>query len=272
MKLKIGFNSVWNNAPEAEPAQPEYQPTVAPRRSVVQVRFPGWNRDLAYYNDRFDLKKGDLVFVDGKLAGKQGRVTQVSYNFKIRLSDYQQVIAVADTRVAGRFFYADSHLVSFDPEVLSVPQVRAWFLPPVSTEDETVSGSDGSDFPLSDLRQMNIPTAVAQRGHEYYLDNRVRCLSLRGDRGYAIVEGTQFYEVEFEYRDGRVSRLTCPCYCSGGCKHEFAALLQLQETLELIETRYADEYARTGCFTAIFKPTLFQYAVDTQTTGSLTLS
>ena len=36
-----------------------------PRRSVVQVYFAANHRSLAYYNDRFDLKPGDLVFVDG---------------------------------------------------------------------------------------------------------------------------------------------------------------------------------------------------------------
>ena len=97
MKLKIGFNSVRNNTPDTQPTQPEYQPTIAPRPSVVQVRFPDWTKDLAYYNDRFDLKAGDFVYVDGKLAGKRGRVTQVNYNFKIKRSDYQQVIATADT-------------------------------------------------------------------------------------------------------------------------------------------------------------------------------
>ena len=272
MKLKIGFNSVWNNTPAQETTQPEYQPTIDPRPSVVQVRFPDWSKDLAYYNDRFDLKVGDLVYVDGKLAGKRGRVTQVNYNFKIKRSDYQQVIAVADTRVTGRLYYADSHLVTFEPNVLPAAQVRSWFLPPISQDEDVVSGSDGTDFPLSDLKQMNIPTAVAQRGHEYYLNNRVRYLCVQGDRGYAIVEGSRPYEVEFVYRNGRISALTCDCYCSGGCKHEFAALLQLQETLELIETRYADEYARTDRFAAIFKPTLFEYAVDGQTAGSLTLN
>ena len=42
-----------------------------PRRSVVQVYFAANHRSLAYYNDRFDLKPGDLVFVDGKLAGQR---------------------------------------------------------------------------------------------------------------------------------------------------------------------------------------------------------
>ena len=52
---------------------------------------------LSYYNDLFDLHRGDLVFVVGKLEGLRGIVVDVSYNFKIKLSDYKRVIAVADT-------------------------------------------------------------------------------------------------------------------------------------------------------------------------------
>ena len=39
-----------------------------PRRSVAQIYFAANHRSLAYYNDRFDLLRGDRVFVDCKLA------------------------------------------------------------------------------------------------------------------------------------------------------------------------------------------------------------
>ena len=45
-----------------------------PVPSVVQVYFPSRSRELSYYNDRFDLREGDTVFVGGKLprGGGQG--------------------------------------------------------------------------------------------------------------------------------------------------------------------------------------------------------
>ena len=49
----------------------------------------GW----AYYNDSFDLKVGDFVYVEGKLEGYRGQVTEVNYSFKIKPSDYKKVIA-----------------------------------------------------------------------------------------------------------------------------------------------------------------------------------
>lgn len=80
MAFKIGFISESDHKSGEVCAEPPKQ--AAPRRSVVQVYFPAKHRTLAYYNDRFDLRQGDLVFVDGKLEGKQGRVEEASYNFQ----------------------------------------------------------------------------------------------------------------------------------------------------------------------------------------------
>ena len=118
---------------------------------------------------------------------------------------------------------------------------------------------------------MNVSAAVAERGHEYYMENKVKYISVDDDKGYAIVEGSENYEVEFEYRNGEISRLVCSCFCSYNCKHEFAAMLQLRETLKLIEKNYADEYECTGYFAAVSKGTLFGFAIDGKEKGGFTL-
>lgn len=118
---------------------------------------------------------------------------------------------------------------------------------------------------------MKVSTAIAERGYEYYIENKVRYICVDGTKGYAIVEGSEAYEVEFEYGNGEISQLICSCFCSYNCKHEFAAMLQLKETLELIEKHYADEYARTGYFAAVNKGTLFALAIDGKEEGSFTL-
>ena len=117
-----------------------------------------------------------------------------------------------------------------------------WFKAPPKPEDEYVSGSDDTSFPLRELSEMHIEPEKAERGGAYYAENCVRYLCLDGTKGYAIVEGTSAYDVEFAYSDGMVSAMTCSCYCTGACKHEYAAMLQLRETLECIEKSYADEY------------------------------
>ena len=107
--------------------------------------------------------------------------------------------------------------------------------------------------------------------HDYYIENRVRYLCIDGTCGYAIVEGGESYEVEFEYRDGEISQLLCSCPCTFNCKHEFATMLQLKETLGMIEKHYMEQYEQTGYFAAVNKGTLFSFAVDSKENGSFTL-
>ena len=271
MAFKIGFAAhTSENKPEAAVCSTPQQ-TAVPRRSLVQIRFGEKNLTLSYYNDRFDLHPGDLVYVDGKLEGIRGRVVEVSYNFKIKLADYKRVVAVVDTDVHGKFYMAGSHFVSFDRDGIPAGKIRTWFKAPALEEEEIVSGSDDTSFPLENLKEMHVKPEIAERGHAYYMDNRVRYIELDGSRGYAIVEGSEAYEVEFEYLSGAISGLTCSCFCSYNCKHEFAAMLQLRETLGLILDSYAGEYEHTGYFAAINKGTLFTYAVDGKDSGTFIL-
>ncbi len=271
MALKIGFAAERPAEKQSEVTYSAQKVQSAPRKSVVQVRFPGKGMALAYYNDMFDLKRGDMVYVDGKLEGQLGRVTEVNYNFKIKVSDYKRVIALVDTTVHGKFFMAGSHFVTFDREALSGKKAASWFKAPAKDDDEFVSGSDDTAFRLDDLRGMNVSAAVAERGNDYYIENKVRFISIDGIKGYAVVEGSKSYEVEFEYRSGEISGLVCSCFCSGSCKHEFAVMLQLKETLELIGKQYEDEYERSGYFAAVNKGTLFEFAIDGKDNGTFIL-
>ncbi len=245
--------------------------TIVPRQSVVRVHFLDDGRSFSYYNDQFDLHVGDFVYVEGKLEGVRGRVTEVNYNFKIKLSDYKRVIAVVDTTVHGRFCMAGSHVVTFDRAALPKQQAVTWFKAPAKDDEEFVSGSDDTAFRLDDLKGMNLADVIAERGREYYEDDQVRYLCLDGTKGYAVVEGSDSYEVEFDYENGEIRHLTCSCFCCYNCKHVFAAMLQLRETLERIEKHYADEYAKTGYFAAILKGILFNFAIDGKENGTFVL-
>ena len=128
--FKIGFNGSAEEYRKTSKEECSICPAVTPRKSVVRVHFPARNMDLSYYNDAFDLKCGDIVFVEGKLEGLRGRVVDVAYNFKIKLSDYKKVISVADTNVRGEFFFAGSHFVTFDRGTLPYEKVITWFKAP----------------------------------------------------------------------------------------------------------------------------------------------
>ena len=149
MKLPIGF--VTNEKSEKTEIRPVVTKETVPVKSLVQVYFPERNQTLTYFNDRFDLKKDDLVFVEGKLEGLRGIVKSISKSFKIKVSDYKKVISVADTDVSGQLHMAGSHFVTFEPSVLPYEKVRAWYLPPVNEEEEYETGNDDQAFSLDKL-------------------------------------------------------------------------------------------------------------------------
>lgn len=267
MKLKIGFCDSYDPVTAAEQPAPQ---TSNPKAvaSLVEVAFPDVYKPYTYYNDSFDLHVGDAVYVDGKLEGKLGRVVAVNQSFKIKLSDYKKVIALVDTHVKGTFHAAGAHMVTFDPKALPPEQAFLWFLPPCT--DEYVYGHGDASFPLSDLSKMNISISTAERGAEYYTGNKVRYLCLDGTHGYAIVQGSQAYEVEFFYDGTDISDLTCSCYCFGHCKHSYATMLQLRELLEKIMKHYKEAYEEHSFFAAIYAPTLFDLALLSKENRSVT--
>ena len=268
-KYPIGFNTRINKESEENAPMEVCKGVIEPKKSVVQVYFPHRGMGWAYYNDSFDLKVGDFVYVEGKLEGYRGQVTEVNYSFKIKLSDYKKVIAVIDTNVKGDFYLAGSHVVSFDPNAIPFEKVVTWFKAP--EEDAVfISGDDDTNaFSLDDLSEMNIQKYDADRGYDCYMDNRVVFVEIDCTCGRAIVEGSKFYEIEFDYYEGEIANLKCSCFCSSACKHEFAAMLQLRETLKLITDNYEDDYE--GYFAAISKGVFMNTVMNKKVSGKISL-
>lgn len=271
MRFQIGFTA--EQVPESSAATYQIpQPAAKPRKSVVKVFFPKHGTPLSYFNDQFDLHRGDIVFVDGKLEGLRGRVVDVNYHFNIKVADYKRVIAMADTHVHGKFHMAGSHFVTFGEDVLPESKVATWYMAPPREDDVYAIGLDESfDFRLADFADFEVSESVAKHGNAYYLDNKVVYLRMGYSSGYALVLGSKPYELEFELIDGRVRELLCSCPCGCNCKHMVAAMLQLRETLELIKENYADDYTATGYFAAIAKDALFDTAISGKKDGSFTL-
>ncbi len=271
MSFKIGFaveNENKNAAVGTENNANETQAinTITPRKSVVKVYFAARNASYSYYNDKFDLHIDDMVYVDGKLEGLIGRVTEVEYNFKIKISDYKKVVALIDTSVKGEFYLAGSHIIAFDKGVIPFEKVSSWFIAPKDDEEFEVS-TDNTSFSLDDLSGMNINTNVANRGYDYYAGNRVIFIEIRNGKGKAIVEGNKnYYIVEFEYENRNIKNLICNCYCVGACKHEFAVMLQLKDTLKVAQ----EEYNKSDDYVAIMKrQTFFNIAVNSKMYGKI---
>ncbi len=240
------------------------------RKSLVRVWFENRSFECTYYNDEFDLRVGDIVFVEGKCEGERGRVTDVSYSFKIKLSDYKRVIAVADTDVRGELSMLEEHLVSFDRSVMPYSKVYSWFAPPIDEQD-VVESDDDTAFLLEDMKGFKVSSLIADRGADYYSRNRVVYLSVDNTSGKAIVQGGRPYTVEFSYQNGEIKNIRCDCYCVGACKHEVATMLQLRDIIRELENSHSTELSDSNYFSAIYKPTFFTHAISTKSGTKLTL-
>ncbi len=265
-KNPIGFSL--KNTPEFTTHQSNTRISNNPsgKTSLVDVYFPSRDTSYPYFNDTFDLKVGDAVYVEGKLEGCIGRVKKVKYGFKIKLSDYKKVIALVDTNINGELYTAISHLVAFDKNVLPYEKIMSWFTAPSSDyEDYLICQYDDESFPLDELSQMDIYGGTRDKGYEYYSENRVGYISLDGTKGRAIVKGHKYYEVDFELCNGQISNLFCPCYCTSHCKHELAAMLQLRETLDFIIKNHSDKFK--DYFAAVSKDIFLNIVLDTRKPG-----
>ena len=269
MSFKIGFKTDDETNGKRLETIPK-EPNVEAKKSVVDVYFPDRHITCAYYNDKFDLKVGDLVFVDGKLEGVRGKVVGLNYSFKIKLSDYHRVISVANTDVKGEFFMAGSHFATTDCNALPYEQIIGWFKAP-SEDEEFVISNDDEAFNIDDLSGMNIDKATADKGNDYYMENRVVYIEIKDGKARAIVSGTEYYEVVFDFENGDVRNLVCDCYCTGTCKHEFATILQLRETLDIIAKEYGDGYY-FDYLAAVTKPLFFNHIINNKTNGSIVVN
>ena len=246
MKSILGFSLPKD---ETTALTPQAETAVSvPVRSVVEVYFIGDGRTFPYYNDLFDLKVGDIVFVAGKLAGKMGVVKSVTTKFKVDLSYYKKVIARPAFHLNGSFAPIAGMMVSCDPGTSPDAELfRTWVKPPVpdAPASEIVYG-EGYSFDLEHLEQSEeVSPSVASKAVDYCNEGRVRYLSLKDGVGTAFVEGSVWYEINFRCSGGMITDMYCDCPYPGLCKHNLAVLLTLRALLQGLK------YSDTPDFTAV---------------------
>ena len=240
------------------------------QKSLVKVWFPERHISLTYYNDQFDLEVGDTVFVEGHYAGYQGRVVEVSTTFKIKKSEYKKVIAVADTEISGEVLFLEKIMFAEDRTVIPFEKVRTWFLPPVAEDEEEYEFHFGEEEEISlhELEKMKIDPIIRERGEDYFEDEKIAYVELRGTYLRAIVLGSKPYEVTARFCDGKVSEILCNCPYPGTCKHEYALLLFLKEAKKALEEEYCENL--DSLYLAIMpKSTFFEYTVWNKKRGCL---
>ena len=268
--FKIGFSAQYRNQTPMEKNTLSAESSSAVK-SVVQVFFPERHMTLAYYNDRFNLRKGDLVYVDGKLEGLPGRVVDITYSFKIKLSDYKRVVGKVDVSVKGDLYCCGGHMLAFDRGVIPREKIISWYKGPCEEETVCGEGADEEWFSLETMEGFKVAPEIAERGRDYFWSENVEYIELDNGRGFAIVQGSKPYEVEFNYRDGKIGGIVCDCFCSYNCKHQVAALLQLSSLIEDIKAHYSERYEGSGYFAAINKIKLFDNVFNGEMQTKLTL-
>ncbi len=209
---------------------PQVEEPKEPVRSLVRVRFEDFDRELTYFNDRFDLSVGDRVFVSGKLYGKVGFITSVTTKFRIRLSDYERVIALAQTPIHGAYKPVADKMLSYDSSALSPEAFRTWVLPPeeVPDEDNEVIYGDGYAIPLDEPHNADgVDHAVFDRALEYCRTGKIGYVSVKNSIGRAFVQGKEWYELEFRLRNNTIEEAYCSCPFPGLCKHLLAVAVTL---------------------------------------------
>ena len=236
MRRMIGFMAS-NESKTETPSVPTTIRGITPVKSLVKVRFECHSMPLAYYNDRFDLQEGDVVYVSGKLAGEPGVVVSVTTKFRIHTSDYERVLSLLDLRIHGFFTGVRDKMVSFGQIAITPEQFGGWVTPPEDPqkkkdededEDEVVSG-EGYTIDINIIETCeDITSVIAERAVGYCTEGRVRYLCVQNGVGCAYVEGTKWYRVDFHYCDGMMTDIYCDCPYSALCKHEVAVAITLR--------------------------------------------
>lgn len=221
----IGFNI------SNEEIKKENIETVAPEvaeekpvRSVVTVHFAN-GREYPYYNDTFNLKVGDIVYVDGKLAGIPGRVKDVTTKFKVSLDFYKRVISKLNLEFHGNFKKTALFMVCYDPNALTIEQVKPWYFPPREEEEEFFVG-DGYTVNINNITECeDFDRFAFSKAVDIVNDQQVEFITVKNGKGAAIINRRKPHLVEFEYKNGVISNLLCDCIKPGLCDHSLAACI-----------------------------------------------
>ena len=203
-----------------------------------------------------------------KILGPDPVVEQMRQYLRDIERQYKRNVDRTEVPSIDQFKLLGMHVVTFDRDAIPYSKVVHWFN---ASQNEGQNSNEGQHFTLSDLSGMNADDRITARGRDYKDKNKVAYMSLDGTRGDALIIGTEPYIVAFEYSDGTVRDLMCNCSYGHRCKHEVAAMLQLRETLELIQSNYGKDFAESGYFAVLSKSEFFDCVMHNAELGDVGL-
>ncbi len=215
----LGFNLKNEENESKELALTEEVTALAekPVKSVVQVEFEN-GKSYPYYNEAFALKKGDLVYVDGKLAGKIGVVTDVTTKFKVSLDFYKLVLRKLDTEFHGEFTKFGDFMVCENSCNITEKRADSWFKAPRETEEVFVTG-EGYEATIFDG---TVDTPVDGETYKQAIDllyrEKLKFIETKNGKGYAYIKHHDGYtKVNFSVYAEKIYDLYCECLNQNFC-------------------------------------------------------
>ena len=194
-----------------------------------------------------------------KILSPSAVVEQMRQYLRDITHQYRREIDTTEVPSVDNFKLLGTHAVTFDRDAIPCSKAMRWLgVSPVAMQHTEA----GQAFSLHELSKMGATDKITARGRDYKQKNKVAYISLDGTRGTALVAGTEPYIITFAYRDGIVQDISCTCSYPHRCKHEVAAMLQLRETLELIQRDFEKEFSSAGYFAALSKDEFFDCVME----------
>ena len=223
--------------------------------SLVKVKFTG-ERAFSYLCDIDTIKKGDVVTVEGKLESEIGVVEQVLTAFRVPKFEMRWIESVVNRDVSGKYIRSENDIISFN-SALTVDKFVALCMRK-KYKNNTAYGENNVEIDVRDAQNSELfdREIIKERGREIYKNDGVEFISLQNGAGKAIVNGNDWYELDFRYENGKITYLVCECPYFDACKHEYAFLLKFKEILEKIKERTNTEnfvVINSDCFNYIMR-------------------
>ena len=217
------------------------------KTNIVYVRFEGC-KEYPYINDKFDLAAGDKVYVDGKLAGQIGEVTEIITQFKVSLKYYKKVLQKVDMDIKGEFAKNENFFVASNNDALPFEQLFSWLQGPKATDseeepEEFICG-DGYELELDMLDNIEdakddgetfIKTCDFRDAQELAESGALAFVTVKKGRGMAAIKckrGCNIVDFDFDGDKMLMSNIFCTCISPRLCEDIIAVAYALNEAIK----------------------------------------
>ncbi len=224
-------------------------------KNLVKVKFEN-GLTLAYFSDLPEIKAGDVVTVDGKMEDEIAVVVKVLSSFKKPKFDMKWIVSKIDNDITGNYFKIEDDVASIELN-LTVDKFMNIYAG-VKYKENIAVGDEDIELELNELEESELfEEEIKHRGRSLYKSNAVQFIWFKDGEGKAVVRsanGCDWYEIDFRYKNGKITYIACDCPYFGECKHLYAFLLKFKNfRKKLFDKCQSDNFVmcRKECFNYI---------------------